>query len=126
MEMTTSAVNWFEIPVDDFDRAKAFYSKIFDYEMPTLQMGPSQMGILIYEQGKGVGGAIVKGEGQVPSAHGTLVYLNAGTDLSVVLDRVEGAGGKIVLPKTPVAPDLGFFAYVMDTEGNRIGLHSAK
>lgn len=123
MEMTTNAVSWFEIPVHDFDRAREFYSKIFDYEMPTMPMGPIQMGFLLHEREKGVGGAIVHGEG-TPSKEGVQVYLNGGSNLQIVLDRVEGAGGKVDVPKTEIGQGFGFFAFFLDTEGNRIGLHS--
>lgn len=124
METTTNALNWFEIPVSDFPRARAFYSAIFDFEMPENPMGPNMMGFFLHEQGKGVGGAIVSGPGYVPSATGSLVYLAAGADLSVVLNRVEAAGGTILLGKTEVAPGLGFYAFLLDTEGNRVALHS--
>lgn len=126
MEMVTNAFNWVEIPVKDFDRARSFYGKIFDFDMPTHQMGPNQMGFLLHEQGKGVGGAIVKGEGYRPSAQGTLAYLNGGENLQVVLSRVESAGGKVVIPKTQITPELGFFAVFNDCEGNRVALHSMK
>lgn len=124
MEMTQNALNWFEIPVTDFARAKAFYSAVFDFAMPEMQMGPNTMGFLLHEQGKGVGGAIVKGEGCVPSQAGTLVYLAAGNDLSTVLGRVEAAGGRILLGKTQITPEIGYFALFTDCEGNRLGLHS--
>ena len=124
MEPTTNAINWFEIPVDEFDRAKAFYSRIFDYEMPTMDMGPIRMGFLLFEQGKGVGGAIVKGEGLLPARDGTLVYLNAGDDLSTVLMRVGASGGKVLMEKTLVAPGMGHYAHFLDSEGNKIALHS--
>lgn len=123
--MTTNAINWVEIPVTDFDRAKAFYSTIYDYQMPDMPMGPVRMGFLLYDQqGGGIGGAIVQGQGYAPTSKGVRVYLNGGNDLSVVLNRVEGAGGKIVLPKTQITPELGFFATFEDTEGNHISLHS--
>ena len=124
MEMTTNSLNWFEIPVADFARAKAFYSAIFDFEMPEMPMGPNTMGFLLCEQGKGVGGAIVHGEGYVPSASGTLVYLAAGADLNTVLARIAPAGGKVLIEKTLVAPHLGYFAQFLDSEGNRVALHS--
>lgn len=124
MDMTKDALSWFEIPVADFPRARAFYSKIFDYEMPEMQMGPNRMGILLHEQGKGVGGAIVHGEGYVPSNKGTVPYLNAGTDLAAVLARVEVAGGRVVQKKTLVAPGMGYYAHFLDSEGNRVALHS--
>lgn len=124
MEMTTNALNWFEIPAADFARAKAFYSAIFDFEMPEMQMGPTTMGFLLHDREKGVGGAIVAGDGCVPAATGTLVYLAAGKDLSTVLSRVEAAGGAIVLPKTMIAPEMGYYATFRDSEGNKVGLHS--
>jgi uncharacterized protein len=124
MEMTTNALNWFEIPAADFARAKAFYSAIFDFEMPEMQMGPVMMGFLLHDRENGVGGAIVYGEGCVPGTTGTLVYLAAGKDLSTVLSRVEPAGGSIVLPKTPIAPEMGYYATFRDSEGNKVGLHS--
>jgi predicted enzyme related to lactoylglutathione lyase len=126
MEMVTNAVNWVELPVSDFERAKTFYSKIFDYDMPAQPMGDIMMGFLLFEQGKGVGGAIVKGEGLEPSSQGTIAYLNGGEDLSVVLNRIEAAGGKVIIPKTEITPEVGFFAIFHDTEGNRVALHSMK
>jgi predicted enzyme related to lactoylglutathione lyase len=124
MEMTVNAINWFEIPVADFARAKQFYSAIFDFDMPDMMMGPAQMGFLLHEQGKGVGGAIIKVDGQTPSATGTLAYLACGNDLAVVLGRVEAAGGAILVPKTLIAEGMGYFAHFRDSEGNRVGLHS--
>jgi uncharacterized protein len=124
MEMTTHALNWFEIPVADFSRAKVFYSAIFDFEMPEMPMGPRTMGFFLHDRAAGVGGAIVAGEGCVPAATGTLVYLSAGKDLSTVLARVEPAGGGILVPKTLIAPEMGFFAILRDSEGNTVGLHS--
>ena len=124
MEMTTNAISWFEIPVTDFERAKKFYSGTFDFDMPTMPMGPAQMGFLLHEQGKGIGGSIIKVDGHVPSTMGTLVYLACGSDLSVVLGRVEAAGGKILAPKTLIAEGMGYFAHFLDIEGNRVGLHS--
>jgi predicted enzyme related to lactoylglutathione lyase len=127
MEMFKNAVNWFEIPVKDFDKAKTFYESIFDYEMPEMPMGPNRMGILLYDQpGGGVGGAIVAGEWYEPTTRGALVYLNGGNDLNSVLDRVSKAGGAVLVPKTLVAPEIGYFAIFQDCEGNRVGLHSPK
>jgi predicted enzyme related to lactoylglutathione lyase len=124
MEHTQNAISWFEIPVTDFERAQKFYSAIFDYQMPEMPMGPFRMGFFISDQQSGVGGAIVQGEGYTPSKTGSMVYLNGGSDLSTVLNRVEQAGGKIVVPKTQITPDLGYFATFSDTEGNHVSLHS--
>lgn len=123
--MTKNAINWIEIPVTDFERAKAFYSAIYDYQMPDMPMGPVRMGFLLYDQQNGgIGGAIVQGQGYEPTSTGVKVYLNGGADLSTVLNRVEAAGGKIIIPKTEITPELGFFATFEDTEGNQISLHS--
>ena len=125
MEKLKNSVNWVEIPVADFQRAKKFYSAIYDYEMPEMQMGPSLMGFLLMEQeAAGVGGAIVKSEGFSPSKQGSRVYLNGGNDLDSVLSRVEAAGGKIIDQKTQITPEYGYYATFEDTEGNYIGLHS--
>lgn len=128
--MNQHAINWFEIPVADFDRAKKFYESIFDYTMPENQMGPARMGFLLYSmESGGRGGAIVHNPGfYTPSANGTLVYLNCEPDLQVMLDRVEGAGGKVQQQKTKVAENesLGYWALILDTEGNRVALHSMK
>ena len=125
MHAVTHAVSWFEIAVADFARAQRFYSAIFDYAMPEMQMGPVRMGMLPCDPAaNGVGGAICFGEGYVPRPDGTLVYLNGGSDLSTVLARIEPAGGKILQPKTQITPEYGYFALFMDSEGNRMGLHS--
>ena len=124
MEMLHNAVGWFEIPVTDFDRARKFYSTIYDYEMPEILVGPVKMGIFLHHREVGgIGGAIVCGESYIPSKTGPKIYLNGGIDLLTVLNRVEGAGGKIVLGKTDVG-EMGFIAIIEDTEGNPISLHS--
>ena len=123
--MLDNAVTWFEVPVSNFDRAKKFYSAIYDYQMPETMVGPVRMGFFLYEQQSGrVGGAICFGQGYVPSLQGSLIYLNGGQDLNVVLSRVEKAGGKVLLAKTLIAPEHGYFARFLDTEGNLIALHS--
>jgi len=127
MEMMKNAVQWAEIPVKNFDKAKQFYQTIFDYDMPEMPMGPNRMGILLHDQAAGgVGGAIVAGEWYEPTASGAIVYLNGGSDLSVVLNRVTNAGGAVLVPKTLIAPEMGYFAIFKDCEGNRVGLHSMK
>ena len=124
MEKLKSAINWFEIPATDFDRAVRFYSEIYAAEMPTRDMGHIKMGFFQHEPGLGTGGAVVCGDGCIPSQAGSKLYLNAGPDLLTVLDRVEAAGGTIVTGKKQIAPEIGYFAIFVDTEGNRIYLHS--
>jgi hypothetical protein len=96
--------------------------------MPENMMGPARMGFLLYDfQNGGRGGAIVHNpEFYTPSANGSLIYLNCEPDLQVNLDRVENAGGKILKPKTDIRNNLGFWALILDTEGNRIAFHSMK
>ncbi|MCU0611300.1 MAG: VOC family protein [Candidatus Eisenbacteria bacterium] len=118
-----NVVNWFEIPVRDFPRATRFYEAILGAPLHQQQMGSHLMGFFPME-GEGVGGAIVSGEGYTPSAHGTVAYLNGGADLSPILARIEPAGGMIQVPKTLITPDIGHFAMFLDTEGNRVALHS--
>lgn len=125
MEKMINSVNWVEIPVLNFDRAKEFYSRIYDYEMFEETMTTFRMGFLPMESGvQGVGGAIVQGSGYVPTALGAKVYLNGGKNLQVVLDRVIAAGGEIITPKTKITDEIGYFAVFEDTEGNHISLHS--
>jgi len=123
MEKINNSLNWFEIPVTDFERARKFYSAIYDFDMPSTMMGANQMGFFLVEP-KHIGGAIVKGIGYIPSQTGPLIYLNGGTDLTSVLNRVPAAGGKIELTKTLITTALGYFAIFIDTEGNRVALHS--
>jgi len=124
MEESKSAINWFEIPTLEFDRAVRFYSDIYDFEMPTRDMGHIKMGFFQHQQGEGTGGALISGDDYLPSKDGVKLYLNGGADLSLVLGRVTAAGGTVVMGKTEIGPGIGFFAIIDDTEGNRIYLHS--
>jgi predicted enzyme related to lactoylglutathione lyase len=120
------AINWFEIPVLKFDRAKTFYEMVIGAEMQTMEaMGMKSAFFPADMESGGIGGCIISGDGYIPSKEGALVYLNGGDDLIDMLDRVESAGGKVVLPKTAIGHN-GFMAYFLDTEGNRVGLHSRK
>jgi len=121
-----NAINWFEIPVKNFERAKKFYSALFNAEIMVMPHPTYKYGMLPADmQNGGVGGGIVEGEGFEPSMKGPLIYLNGGDDLSVPLSKVEAAGGKILLPKTAIGPN-GFMAHFTDTEGNKVALHSMK
>lgn len=121
-----NAVSWFEIPVKDYERAKQFYStimasEIVDHHMPEQNI---KYGMFAHDQdNNGVGGGIIEGEGQIPTTNGPTIYLNGGNDLSIALGKVENSGGKILMPKTDIGTN-GFMAQFLDTEGNRIALHS--
>ena len=122
-----TAVTWFQIPASDIARAKTFYETICGFSLDKMDGGPDMemWGFPSDWRNGEVGGAIVSGQGAVPSATGTAVFLNANPDLQVVLDRVEGAGGTILMPKTAIGMDnAGHFAMISDTEGNTVGLHS--
>tara|TARA_R110002073_G_scaffold53840_4_gene138847 strand:+ start:56310 stop:56678 length:369 start_codon:yes stop_codon:yes gene_type:complete len=118
-----NAINWFEIPVKDYERAKEFYSKVLAGEITDMHMEDIKYGVLPHDEKEGVGGAIIKSDFSVPSVAGCTIYLNGGDDLQTPLSRIEAAGGKIVMPKTGIGEN-GFMAQFFDTEGNKIALHS--
>jgi len=122
-----NAISWFEIPAIDLNRAQKFYETIFNIQMVPLDTPNFKMRMFpIEDMMNGIGGAISKAEGfYKPSAtDGPLVYLNANPDVQKVLDKIEAAGGKIVVPKTQISPEFGYMAVFVDTEGNRVALHS--
>ncbi len=121
-----NAINWFEIPVKNFSKAKTFYESILGAEMQLMEaMGMKSAFFPADMENGSIGGCIIEGQGYEPTNKGSLVYLNGGDDLTGVLSRVENAGGKITLPKTAIGQN-GFMAHFEDTEGNKIGLHSMK
>lgn len=122
---TANVINWFEIPVADFERARKFYETVFDREMPEREMGGARMAFFHFDPDSGVvGGAICKGEGYLVSHRGPKIYFNGNPDLSVILDRVHAAGGEVLVAKELITPDIGYMAVFRDTEGNHIYLHS--
>ena len=97
-----NAISWFEIPTTDIDRAQKFYEAIFGITMVPMDMPEMK-----------------------PSAtEGPLIYLNGNPDVQNVLGKVEAAGGKVTVPKTEISPEYGYMGVFIDTEGNRIALHS--
>ncbi len=120
----THALDWFEIPVRDLSRAQSFYEALLGTTLRREEIGDSALAVFPYAE-SGVGGCLMAGAGApMPSASGTLVYLNADPSLDAVLARVERAGGRIATPKVQLPGDMGVFAHVTDSEGNRIGLHA--
>lgn len=122
-----SAISWFEIPSKDLDRAAKFYEKIFGISLIPMDLPDIKMRMFpVEDQMTDIGGAVVYSKGfHNPSAtDGPLIYLNGNPDVQQVLDKVEAAGGSIMVPKTEISPEYGFMAVFIDTEGNRIGLHS--
>tara|TARA_R110002049_G_scaffold295458_1_gene482859 strand:+ start:875 stop:1285 length:411 start_codon:yes stop_codon:yes gene_type:complete len=117
-----SFVSWFEIPALNFERAVNFYNSIYQMTMETNSMNGYSMAFFPGEND--TGGAIIAGEGSSPSDKGALIYLNGGYDLSLVLDRIETAGGRVLMPKQKINDDAGYFALFIDSEGNKMALHS--
>ena len=119
-------VTWFEIACSDFDRAKRFYETIFGVTLQDMPASGQKMASFPVDWEKGeIGGTIVEREQSRPSSEGTVVYLDGGPDLQVVLDRIERAGGKVVMPKTQIPMEnSGYMAVFIDTEGNMVGLTS--
>lgn len=121
-----NAISWFEIPAADLDRAQKFYEAIFDIRMIPLDTPQLKMRMFPVEDPMLIGGALCSnGNFYKPSVdYGPLVYLNANPDVQHVLNKVEAAGGKIMVPKTEISPEYGHMAVFLDTEGNRVALHS--
>ena len=122
-----NAISWFEIPTTDINRAQKFYETIFSISMIPMEMPNIKMRMFpLDDMMNGIGGALVDSGGfHKPSmTDGPLVYLNANPDVQNVLDKIEAAGGKIMVPKTEISPEYGNMAVFIDTEGNRIALHS--
>ena len=114
---------WFEIPAANFDRAVGFYEKVFATTLIKDKFGPADLAVFPYEQ-PGMSGCVMKGDGYAPGGGGTVVYLRSAVDLNVPLGRVAAAGGRVATPKTALPEGMGYFAHFVDSEGNRVGLHS--
>lgn len=114
-----------EIPTTDFSRAVKFYQAILGIIIEEVDMAGTQMGVLPGDD-ETVNVVLVKGSDYKPTTDGAVVYLNAGNDLQPTLDKIELNGGQVIVPKTEISPEIGFFALFIDTEGNKLGLHSAK
>ncbi len=126
MDNTTNSLNWFEIPAVDLDRASKFYGTIFGVEMvPWDEMMGMKMSAFPSDPMNGkVSGALVKSQFHKPSSDGAVIYLNANPKIQDVIDRIENAGGQVIMPSTVISPEIGVMAFFIDTEGNRVGLHA--
>jgi predicted enzyme related to lactoylglutathione lyase len=119
-----NAIDWFEIPARDIDRAQRFYETLLGTTMRREAMGDKTLALFAYDEGA-AGGCLMVGPGTPePNPQGTMVYLNAAPSLDAALERVTRAGGRIATPKVQLPGDMGAFAHVIDTEGNRVGLHA--
>ena len=119
-----NAINWFEIPAADLERATTFYETILAAKLTVDTSFPGMRMALFPYQEQGVGGCLIEFEQARPNADGVRIYLNGGDDLAAILDRVQSAGGQIVMPKTLIRPEIGYIGLFSDSEGNIVGLHS--
>lgn len=121
-----NAISWFEIPASNLERAQQFYESILGVTLSKLDLPNIKMRMFPITDPMGVGGAIVDSGGfhKPSSTDGPLLYLNANPDVQTVLDKVEKAGGKVLVPKTQISDEFGYMAVIIDCEGNRIAFHS--
>lgn len=118
----TNYISWFEIPAVNFQQAVNFYNHIYGINMEQNFNG--NLAMAFFPAKNGIGGAIVAGPDSTPSDTGSLLYLNGGSDLNHILSKVEEVGGRIVMPKTLISNEHGYFAIFIDSEGNKLALHS--
>jgi predicted enzyme related to lactoylglutathione lyase len=128
MSQTFNVVGWFEIPVTDMQRAMQFYNAVFGYTLEHHPMGDLEMAWFPWaDEGLGAPGSLVKHAEYTPSAAGTLVYFTSPSgDLANELAKVTQAGGQVLQEKTLITEDIGYMCLLLDTEGNRIAIHSRK
>jgi uncharacterized protein len=126
MDTSTNALNWFEIPATDISRAQKFYETIFNIKMNAMNDMPGmQMIGFPAEMGNGkVSGALAQSQYHKPGMDGTVVYLNANPSIDAIIGKIEQAGGKMMMPKMQISPEIGYMAFFVDTEGNRVALHA--
>jgi len=126
MDKNSNSLNWFEIPATDISRAQKFYETVFQVKMDPM---PEMMGMKMTgfpaEMGNGkASGALAQSAQHKPATDGVVIYLNANPSIQPVVDRVEAAGGKVVMPVMEISPEIGKMAFIIDSEGNKIGIHA--
>jgi predicted enzyme related to lactoylglutathione lyase len=123
--MEQNMISWFEIPVANMERASKFYNSVFNIQVQVQDFGGTLMAWFPFAEGKsGASGSLIQNDAYVPSdTKGVLIYFSC-NDVANQMSRVEAAGGKVVKQKTQISPDIGYMALFIDSEGNRIALHS--
>ena len=126
MDKTRNSLNWLEIPATDISMAKKFYETVFSIKMePVQEMMGIKMTFFPNDQGNGkASGNLVQSDMHKPSVDGSVIFLNANPGIQPVIDRIAAADGKVVMPKIEISPEIGYMAFFIDSEGNKIGLHS--
>jgi predicted enzyme related to lactoylglutathione lyase len=113
-------VVWVDIPVANLDRAQKFYAAVLGIAVHKEQFGDVSFCVLDHQDGNG--GCLVENAAEV-STKGALVYLNVDKRIQDAVAKVESNGGSIITPIHAIGPH-GFRAVIIDSEGNRIALHS--
>jgi predicted enzyme related to lactoylglutathione lyase len=112
---------WVDIPVLDLDRASTFFSQILNL---SVKQEVPYIPVSVFNHSEGmVSGCLFRKEGFLPSEHGPLIYLNVDGRLDQAIALVEKLGGRILEPKKSIPP-YGYRAVILDSEGNRLALHS--
>ena len=127
MNTERNSVGWFEIYVQDLDRAKAFYEDTFEVTLQRLDSPTSGLELWAFPmqpEKPGCPGALVRMEGKESGVGGTIIYFSC-EDCSVEAARAAKNGGKVQQPKFAIG-NYGFIAMVLDPDGNIIGLHSMR
>jgi predicted enzyme related to lactoylglutathione lyase len=121
----SNAINWFEIPTTNLDRAMGFYSAVLATSLKRERFTGTGTDMAVFEgEQESVRGALIADERRKPAADGALVYLHT-RDLDASLARIANAGGSVLMPKTDIG-EPGFIALMRDTEGNVVGLHTPR
>lgn len=113
---------WFDIPVADLERASTFYGAVLGLAVHPQEFGPTRFAVI--DHGDGNGGCLVVDDSAITSTGGILVYLNAEGRIRDAEAQVIAHGGRVIEPIHPIGPH-GFRAIVVDSEGNRVALHSS-
>ena len=118
-----NSIHWVEIPTTNIERAVGFYNNLLSIERKVMEVMSMKTAFFPHTAETQSGGCLMQGPNYIPSDKGTLIYLSAGENLQTALDRVDDAGGTIILPKTSIGAN-GYMAHILDTEGNKVGLYS--
>ena len=117
-----NAITWFEVPTTDITRAVGFYETLLGKKLTEF---PGEEPCFMFPSGEGsVAGALIHRPHHMPATNGAMVYLNVDGELDNVLARAHKIEGTVQLPKTQIPGGYGFYACLLDSEGNHIGLHS--
>ena len=120
--MSNNILCWTDIPATNLDRAITFYSAVLAAEVTKQSMPEFEFGLLPHSESS-ASGCLVVGEEHQPSLTGPLIYLSVNGRLDAAIEAALSGGGKVLIPKHPIGP-YGYRAVIVDSEGNRIALHS--